>query len=86
MAEATVLYGYDNKRILPGRDEPMARNKTKGERIMKTKKDTWKTVIAKVPEEVHRGLKIKAAEEGRSVAVIVEKLIREYLVKGGRHD
>ena len=53
---------------------------------MKTKKDTWKTVIAKVPEEVHRGLKIKAAEEGRSVAVIVEKLIREYLVKGGRHD
>ena len=52
---------------------------------MKTKKDTWKTVIAKVPEEVHRGLKIKAAEEGKSVGVIVEGLVRDYLVKGGKN-
>lgn len=49
---------------------------------MKTKKSTWKTVIAKVPEEVHRGLKIKAAEEGKSAAVIVEGLIRHYLLHG----
>jgi len=35
---------------------------------------------------VHKAIKIRAAEEGKSVAVIVEKLIREYLVKGGRHD
>jgi len=54
---------------------------------MKTKpKDKMKMLVARVPEEVHRALKIRAAEEGRSVAVIVEGLIREYLTKGGAHD
>ena len=54
---------------------------------MKTKsKDSMKQLVARVPEEVHRALKIRAAEDGKSVAVIVEKLIREYLVKGERHD
>jgi predicted HicB family RNase H-like nuclease len=44
-----------------------------------------KQLAVKVPEEVHRALKIKAVEEGKSVAVIVEGIIREYLVKGGRN-
>lgn len=47
--------------------------------------DTMKQLAVKVPEEVHRALKIKAAEEGKSVAVIVEGIIREYLIKGGRN-
>ena len=52
---------------------------------MKTKlNDGMKQIGAKIPEEVHRALKIRAAEDGKSVAVIVEKLIREYLVKGER--
>jgi len=56
----------------------------KGERTMKTKpNDNMKQLVARVPEEVHRALKVRAAEDGKSVAVIVEKLIREYLVKGG---
>jgi len=59
----------------------------KGERTMKTKpNDNMKQLVARVPEEVHRALKVRAAEDGKSVAVIVEKLIREYLVKGERHD
>jgi len=54
---------------------------------MKTKlNDGRKQVVARVPVDVHKAIKIRAAEEGKSVAVIVEKLIREYLVKGGRHD
>jgi hypothetical protein len=47
---------------------------------MKTKqKETMKQLVAKVPEEVHRALKVRAAEEGKSVAIIVEGLIRHYL-------
>lgn len=57
---------------------------------MKTKlKENMKQLVARVPVEVHRALKIKAAEEGKSVAVIVEGLIRGYLQrsKGGTaHD
>ena len=41
-----------------------------------------KQVVIRVPEEVHRALKIRAAEEGRSLAVIIEGLVREYLVGG----
>ena len=51
---------------------------------MKTKPNNMKQLVARIPEEVHRALKIRAAEEGRSVAVIIEGLIREYLVKGER--
>ena len=43
-----------------------------------------KQLVAKVPEEVHRALKVRAAEEGKSVAVIVEGLIRAYLTKGAK--
>ena len=65
----------------------------KGKEAMKTKpKDNMKQLVARIPEEVHRALKIRAAEDGQSVAVIVEGLIRQYLVwkdevgkaKGGR--
>jgi len=53
---------------------------------MKTKPPSnLKQLVTRVPEEVHRALKIRAAEEGKSVAVIVEGLIREYLVKGESH-
>lgn len=54
---------------------------------MKTKpKDKMKMLVARVPEEVHRALKVRAAEEGKSVAVVVEGLIRAYLVKGDLLD
>ena len=50
---------------------------------MKTKpKDNMKQLVVRIPEEVHRALKIRAAEEGKTVAVIVEGLIRQYLVGG----
>jgi len=42
----------------------------------------WKALTVRVPAEVHRALKVRAAEEGRSVAVIVEGLVRDYLVNG----
>lgn len=59
----------------------------KGEGIMKTKlNDGMKQLVARVPVEVHKALKIRAAEEGRSVAIIVEGLIREYLTKGAAHE
>jgi predicted HicB family RNase H-like nuclease len=52
---------------------------------MKTKPPTnLKQLVVRVPEEVHRAMKIRAAEKGKSVAVIVEGLIREYLTKGDR--
>ena len=58
----------------------------KGEGIMKKKlNDGMKQLVARVPVEVHKALKIRAAEEGKSVAVIVEGLIREYLTKGVAH-
>lgn len=54
---------------------------------MKTKlNDGMKQLVARVPEEVHRALKVRAAEEGRSAAVIIEGLIRAYLVKGDLLD
>ena len=52
---------------------------------MKTKqKDNMKQLVARVPEEVHRALKVRAAEDGKSIAVVIEGFIREYLVKGER--
>ncbi len=40
----------------------------------------WKQTTIRIPADVHRALKVRAAEEGRSVAEIVEALIRQYLV------
>ena len=53
-----------------------------GKEGMKTKtpKVIWKQLTIRVPVEVHRALKVRAAEEGRSLAVIIEGLVREYLV------
>ena len=59
----------------------------KGEGIMKTKlKDKMKMLVARVPEEVHKAIKVRSAEEGKSIAVVVEGLIREYVQKGAAHD
>ncbi len=58
----------------------------KGKRTMKKQlNDGRKQIVARVPVEVHRAIKVRAAEEGKSVAVIVEKLVREYLRKGAAH-
>ena len=42
----------------------------------------WKQLTVRVPVEVHRALKVRAAEEGRSLAVIIEGLVRGYLTEG----
>jgi plasmid stability protein len=47
-------------------------------------KVAWKQLTIRIPLEVHRALKIRAAEEGRAVAVIIESLARQYLVGGKR--
>jgi len=44
----------------------------------------WKQLTVRVPVDVHRALKVRAAEEGRTVAVLVESLVRSYLVEGKR--
>jgi hypothetical protein len=44
--------------------------------------DGRKQIVARVPVDVHTAIKVRAAEEGRSVAVIVEGLIRHYLLHG----
>lgn len=57
----------------------------KGKAVMKKSKAdavTWKALTVRVPAEVHRALKVRAAEEGKSVAIIVEGLVRQYLVNG----
>jgi predicted HicB family RNase H-like nuclease len=47
-------------------------------------KPTWKQLTVRLPEEVHRALKIHAAEVNSGMAEIIERLVREYLVKGGK--
>ncbi|MFA5080853.1 MAG: toxin-antitoxin system HicB family antitoxin [Candidatus Paceibacterota bacterium] len=51
---------------------------------MKTKKTIWKQLTLRIPPDVHQAIKVKAAEEDRTIAVIVEGLIRQYLVGGKR--
>lgn len=51
---------------------------------MKNGKTVWKQLTVRVPAEVHRALKIRAAEEGRGCGLIVEELVRSYLVKGAK--
>jgi len=49
---------------------------------VKTKlNDNMKQIGAKIPKELHHILKVRAAEEGKSIAAIVEELIREYIRK-----
>lgn len=40
---------------------------------------SWPKLTIRLPADVHRALKARAAEEGRSCAVIVESLVRQYL-------
>lgn len=50
---------------------------------MKTKSDDrMKTLLVKVPEELHKALKIRAVETDQTISAIVEEMIREYLAKG----
>ena len=42
-----------------------------------------KQLTVRVPPEVHRAVKVRAAEERRSAAVLVEDTIRGYLVGPG---
>ena len=50
---------------------------------MKTRKplDFMKQIGAKIPNELHHVLKVRAAEEGKSISEIVESLIRKYIHK-----
>ena len=48
----------------------------------KEQKITWKQLTIRIPADVHHALKIRVAEEDRSIAVTVEGLIRQYLVGG----
>lgn len=54
-------------------------------RLHNTRAVTWKQLTVRIPVEVHRGLRIRAAEEDRSCAVIIEELIRQYLAGDGDH-
>jgi len=47
-------------------------------------KVAWKQLTIRIPLELHRALKVRGAEEGRAVAVIIESLTRKYLVGGKR--
>jgi predicted HicB family RNase H-like nuclease len=49
-------------------------------------KTPWKQMTIRIPHDVHKALKIRAAEEERAVGEVVERLIREYLVKGARRE
>jgi hypothetical protein len=61
----------------PVNHRPKVDERNKGG-IMK-RKDIMKILSTRVHPEVHRALKIRAAEEGQSIAVIIETLIRQYL-------
>ena len=43
--------------------------------------ESMKQIGAKVPKELHHALKVRAAEEGKSISEIVEALIRKYIHK-----
>ena len=61
-------------------------HRAKSDNAMKTQKVTWKQLTIRIPVDVHRALRIRAVEEGRSMAVIIGGLVRDYLVGGRRHD
>lgn len=39
----------------------------------------WKMLAARVPVDLHRAVKVHAAQTGLSVAEVVERAVREYL-------
>ena len=51
---------------------------------MKKPKAAWKQLTVRLPEDVHRALKVRVAEEGRNMGEVIEGLVRLYLVKGGK--
>ena len=40
----------------------------------------WKQLTIRIPQDVHRALKIRVAEEGRNMGELIEGLVRQYLV------
>lgn len=52
-----------------------------GTQNVKKPKNSWKQLTVRLPEDVHRALKIRAAEVNSGMAAIIEGLVREYLVK-----
>jgi predicted HicB family RNase H-like nuclease len=38
-----------------------------------------KSLTVKIPEKLHKALKVQAAEQGRSMAEVIERLIKAYL-------
>lgn len=60
------------------RKEAMKKIQAKPE--SRTKTADWKQLVVRIPPDVHHALKVRAAEEGRSIAVLVEGLVRGYLV------
>lgn len=45
----------------------------------KEKRKDQKSVMFRVPEELRKQAKIKAAQEGRPLQVVLEELLREWL-------
>ena len=44
-----------------------------------TMADSLKSLTIRIPEKLHRALKVKAAQEGRSMVDIVEAVLKQYL-------
>jgi predicted HicB family RNase H-like nuclease len=44
----------------------------------------YKQLTVRIPPELHRALRIRAAEEGRPLTIIVEGMLRQYLVGGDK--
>ena len=51
----------------------------KGERMNSAAEQKTKNLNIRIPEELHRELKVKAAEQGKSMAFVVERLIKAFL-------
>lgn len=45
------------------------------------KKTTCKQLTVRIPPDVHRALKVRAAEKNRTITDLVEELLKEYLVR-----
>lgn len=38
-----------------------------------------RSMTVRIPEELHRALKVKSAEQGKTMSVVVERLIKAFL-------
>lgn len=50
----------------------------------KVDKVEWKQQTIRIPADVHKALKVKAAQEGKPVAQVIEGLVRAWLQQGAR--